>query len=80
MRRAVGERISEVYADARWQPPSTPIRLTADTARALRAEGITMVRVAPSFWHRITGRAGGISRRDISISRFLSATDHGSRD
>ncbi len=80
MRRAEGEKIIEVYADARWQPPSTPTRLTAETARALRAEGITMVRVALSFWHRVTGKAGGIGRRDISIARFLGVVDHGAAE
>jgi len=76
MSRSRGARIVEIYVDARWQPAPARRYLDPPTARQLRAEGITMVRVAPSFWGRLTGRSAGLARRDISVARYLANTIH----
>lgn len=79
MARTTGDRIAEIYLDAHWQAPRDAIRLTSQTARALRDEGVTMVRVAPSFWGRVSGRARGVAGRDISLARYLNSAERGSR-
>ena len=75
MNRAGDARIVEVYVNAHWQPAPSRRYLDPPTARQLRAEGITMVRVAPSLRSRITRRAG-VAGRDISVARYLATTTH----
>lgn len=76
MSRVGDARIVEIYVNAHWQPAPSRRYLDPPTARQLRAEGITMVRVAPSLWSRITGRAAGLAGRDISVARYLATTTH----
>ncbi len=76
MSRAGRARIVEIYVNAHWQPAPARRYLDAATARDLRREGITMVRVAPSLWSRLAGRAKGLARRDISVARYLATTSH----
>ena len=76
MSRSRSPRIAEIYLDAHWRPAPPDQRLDRETATALRDEGITMVRVAPSLWSRITGRAAGVAGRDISVARYLATTTH----
>lgn len=78
MARTTGERIAEIYLDAHWQAPRDATRLNAQTARALRDEGVTMVRVAPSFWGLLSGRRRGGSGRDISLARYLNNAERNS--
>jgi len=77
MRRTGGDRIVQVYIDAHWRQAPPQSRLDVPTARALRKEGITMVRVAPGLWRRLTGRSRGVRGRDISVTRFLASADPG---
>ncbi len=76
MSRSGGARIVEIYVDAHWQQAPARRYLDPATARQLRAEGITMVRVAPSLWSRLTGRSAGLARRDISVARYLANSAH----
>lgn len=76
MSRAGGARIVEIYVNAHWQPAPARRYLDPPTARDLRREGITMVRVAPSFWSRLSGRANGLAGRDISVARYLATATH----
>jgi len=71
-----GARIVEIYIDAHWQPAPGRQYLDPPTARQLRDEGITMVRVAPSVWSRLTGKSSGLTGRDISVARYLATTTH----
>jgi hypothetical protein len=63
MSRAGDARIVEIYVNAHWQPAPSRRYLDPPTARQLRAEGITMVRV-------------GLAGRDISVARYLATTTH----
>ncbi|AUG30632.1 hypothetical protein JVX92_06595 [Microbacterium hominis] len=76
MSRAGGARIVEIYVDAHWQTAPARRYLDPPTARQLRLEGITMVRVVPSLWSRVTGRSAGLVGRDISVARYLATTTH----
>ncbi len=79
MSRVRGSRIVEVYVDARWQPAPPRAVLDLPTARALREEGITMIRIAPSLWSRLTGKAAGLRGRDISVARYLATAERAVR-
>ncbi|MBN9177799.1 MAG: hypothetical protein J0I43_10575 [Microbacterium sp.] len=77
MSRSRPPRIAEIYVDAHWRPAPADRRLDRETALVLRAEGITMVRVAPpagaALWRYLTGRQSATTGRDISISRYLTS-------
>jgi hypothetical protein len=59
-------RVTALYTGARgWMPARGRVRLDVATARALRREGVTMVRVRASLWRT----------RELSLSRYLLASE-----
>ncbi|GAB3156878.1 hypothetical protein GCM10027058_31290 [Microbacterium neimengense] len=59
--RVDGARVLDEYVGMTWRPVDDRVRLTHDLALAMRARGVTMVRVRLG-WNRV---------REVSLRQYL---------
>ncbi|MDR6199311.1 hypothetical protein QE374_001220 [Microbacterium sp. SORGH_AS428] len=62
-RKVDGARVLDEYVDMTWRPVDDRVRLSHDVALAMRARGVTMVRVRTG-WNHV---------REVSLRRYLDA-------